>query len=232
MGLGPWAPAFAGETIEGGRSNPIGYGFGARRLSSALPSLPAGDAVVCCARHGELSLIGLAGRAVGPDLRASVRRVDAVAELLLGDGIFALDAGGAAFISAPASALACCTRAAAASGLSASEAPLRRSDLPWLVLVVLSGGAIEPVLLMIGAGGDHAGVFGLLAAEPRRSRDNADRVGCVPRECRPPAPDRGGGDPGGRGHPVMARRTRRRRMGGVRDRRGLCRLGCRQQPHP
>src|SRR5437879_3782469 len=31
-----------------------------------------------------------------------------------------------------------------------AEAPLRRADLPWLALVVLSGGVAAPVLLMIG----------------------------------------------------------------------------------
>jgi drug/metabolite transporter (DMT)-like permease len=35
-------------------------------------------------------------------------------------------------------------------GSEAAEAPLRRSDLPWLALVVLSGGAIGPALLMLG----------------------------------------------------------------------------------
>src|SRR5579872_2581486 len=35
-------------------------------------------------------------------------------------------------------------------GLPAAEAPLRRSDLPWLALVVLSGGALGPALLMLG----------------------------------------------------------------------------------
>jgi drug/metabolite transporter (DMT)-like permease len=35
-------------------------------------------------------------------------------------------------------------------GVPAAEAPLRTADLPWLALVVLSGGAIGPVLLMIG----------------------------------------------------------------------------------
>src|SRR5271154_2639463 len=35
-------------------------------------------------------------------------------------------------------------------GLGAAEAPLRRADLPWLALVVLSGGVIGPVLLLIG----------------------------------------------------------------------------------
>ncbi len=37
-----------------------------------------------------------------------------------------------------------------ALGMASAEAPLRRGDLPWLALVVLSGGVIGPVLLMIG----------------------------------------------------------------------------------
>ena len=37
-----------------------------------------------------------------------------------------------------------------AIGLGSAEAPLRRADLPWLALVVLSGGVVGPVLLMIG----------------------------------------------------------------------------------
>lgn len=35
-------------------------------------------------------------------------------------------------------------------GIAPAEAPLRRDDLPWLALVILSGGVIGPVLLMIG----------------------------------------------------------------------------------
>ena len=35
-------------------------------------------------------------------------------------------------------------------GAPAAEAPLRRADLPWLGLVVLSGGVLGPVLLMVG----------------------------------------------------------------------------------
>ncbi|UTP40187.1 EamA family transporter [Phenylobacterium sp. LH3H17] len=35
-------------------------------------------------------------------------------------------------------------------GIAPAEAPLRRGDLPWLALVILSGGVIGPVLLMIG----------------------------------------------------------------------------------
>jgi drug/metabolite transporter (DMT)-like permease len=37
-----------------------------------------------------------------------------------------------------------------AFGNAPAEAPLRRSDLPWLALVVLSGGAAGPALLMLG----------------------------------------------------------------------------------
>ncbi len=35
-------------------------------------------------------------------------------------------------------------------GIGAAEAPLRRSDMPWLALVVLAGGVAGPVLLMFG----------------------------------------------------------------------------------
>ena len=35
-------------------------------------------------------------------------------------------------------------------GIEAAEAPLRRADLPWLGLIVLSGGMIGPALLMAG----------------------------------------------------------------------------------
>ena len=34
--------------------------------------------------------------------------------------------------------------------LSALEAPLRRHDLPWLVVIVFFGGIVGPMLLMFG----------------------------------------------------------------------------------
>jgi drug/metabolite transporter (DMT)-like permease len=37
-----------------------------------------------------------------------------------------------------------------AAGIAPAEAPLRRTDLPWLALVVLFGGMVAPVLLMAG----------------------------------------------------------------------------------
>lgn len=47
-------------------------------------------------------------------------------------------------------------------GLAPAEAPLRRSDLPWLALVVLSGGIIAPVLLMVGLARTEASSAALL----------------------------------------------------------------------
>lgn len=47
-------------------------------------------------------------------------------------------------------------------GIAAAEAPLRRADLPWLVLVVLSGGVIGPLLLMIGLATTAASTAALL----------------------------------------------------------------------
>lgn len=46
--------------------------------------------------------------------------------------------------------LAVVQRARAALRIPASEAPLRRHDLPWLVAVVLFGGLAGPLLLMMG----------------------------------------------------------------------------------
>jgi drug/metabolite transporter (DMT)-like permease len=38
----------------------------------------------------------------------------------------------------------------AALGIGASEAPLRGADAPWLIAIVLFGGAIGPLFLMLG----------------------------------------------------------------------------------
>ncbi len=46
--------------------------------------------------------------------------------------------------------------------LPAAEAPLRRADLPWLGLVVLSGGVAGPVLLMLGLARTEASTAALL----------------------------------------------------------------------
>ena len=47
-------------------------------------------------------------------------------------------------------------------GIPAQEAPLRRTDLPWLGAVVLSGGIIGPVLLMLGLARTSAASASLL----------------------------------------------------------------------
>lgn len=68
--------------------------------------------------------------------------------------------------------------------LPAVEAPLRRSDLPWLALVILAGGMLGPLLLMLGlARTDAAGASLLLNLEGLATmgiawvvfRENVDR---------------------------------------------------------
>lgn len=49
-----------------------------------------------------------------------------------------------------------------AAGTARAEAPLRRGDLPWLGLVVLSGGIVGPVLLMVGLATTPASTASLL----------------------------------------------------------------------
>lgn len=50
----------------------------------------------------------------------------------------------------------------AALRIPATEAPLRRADIPWLALVVLSGGIAGPVLLMLGLSRTDAASASLL----------------------------------------------------------------------
>jgi drug/metabolite transporter (DMT)-like permease len=47
-------------------------------------------------------------------------------------------------------------------GIPSPEAPLRRADLPWLVLVVLAGGVLGPILLMFGLQATRASTASLL----------------------------------------------------------------------
>jgi drug/metabolite transporter (DMT)-like permease len=47
-------------------------------------------------------------------------------------------------------------------GIATTEAPLRRGDLPWLTLIVFSGGVAGPVLLMIGLSTTPASTAALL----------------------------------------------------------------------
>jgi drug/metabolite transporter (DMT)-like permease len=52
--------------------------------------------------------------------------------------------------------------ARAAPGIGAAEAPLRRHDLPWLVVIVLFGGILGSLLLMLGLGRTPASSGSLL----------------------------------------------------------------------
>src|SRR3954449_11366391 len=46
--------------------------------------------------------------------------------------------------------------------LPSVEAPLRGGDMPWLALVILSGGVLGPLLLMFGLNGTDAAAASLL----------------------------------------------------------------------
>jgi drug/metabolite transporter (DMT)-like permease len=72
-----------------------------------------------------------------------------VAKLLLGDGISPLLLAGLLYLGSGVG-LAVIHVASRLTGRGSREAPLRRVDLPWLALVVLSGGVIGPALLILG----------------------------------------------------------------------------------
>ncbi|HET7717618.1 MAG TPA: DMT family transporter, partial [Bauldia sp.] len=71
------------------------------------------------------------------------------AKLLLGEGISPVLLAGLFYLGSGIG-LAALTLARRMIRGGSTEAPLRRSDLPWLALVVFFGGVAGPVLLMIG----------------------------------------------------------------------------------
>lgn len=71
------------------------------------------------------------------------------AKLLLGEGMGPLLVAGLFYLGS-GFGLAAVTLGRGVLGMVPTEAPLRRSDLPWLALVVFFGGVVGPVLLMIG----------------------------------------------------------------------------------
>ncbi len=71
------------------------------------------------------------------------------AKLLLGDGVNPWLLAGVLYLGS-GMGLAGFQLVRRLAGVPRSEAPLRRADLPWLGLVVLSGGVAGPVLLMLG----------------------------------------------------------------------------------
>jgi len=71
------------------------------------------------------------------------------AKLLLGEGISPWQLAGLLYLGSGLG-LGVVHTARHGFGLASAEAPLRRAELPWLAVVVLSGGVIAPVLLMVG----------------------------------------------------------------------------------
>ena len=83
------------------------------------------------------------------------------AKLLLGDGLSPWLLAGLLYLgSGIGLGLVHLTRCGL--GFEANEASLRRSDMPWLALVVLSGGVAGPLLLMIGLAATPASSASLL----------------------------------------------------------------------
>lgn len=72
-----------------------------------------------------------------------------LAKLLLGDGVDPWLLAGLLYLGSGLG-LGTVHLLRGAFGIPASEAPLRRGDVPWLVLVVLTGGVVGPLLLMLG----------------------------------------------------------------------------------
>ena len=83
------------------------------------------------------------------------------AKLLLGDGVSPWLLAGLLYLGSGIG-LAILQAVRKASGAMTAEAPLRRADLPWLALIVLSGGVIGPVLLMLGLAMTAASTASLL----------------------------------------------------------------------
>src|SRR5438270_6532885 len=83
------------------------------------------------------------------------------AKLLLGEGISPWQLAGLLYLGSGVG-LGVVHTARHGFGLASAEAPLRRAELPWLALVVLSGGVIAPVLLMLGLAMTAASTASLL----------------------------------------------------------------------
>ena len=109
-----------------GRAGPLGYNHGMSRFPIAWPGVPLA-----------LLSAGLFGISMP------------LAKVLLGEGVSPWLLAGLLYLGSGLG-LAVLQLARKAVGASLAEAPLRRADLPWLALVVLSGGVVAPVLLMLG----------------------------------------------------------------------------------
>ncbi|HYU12036.1 MAG TPA: DMT family transporter [Stellaceae bacterium] len=83
------------------------------------------------------------------------------AKLLLGDGVAPWLLAGLLYLGSGLG-LGILQLARKGFGTDTAEAPLHCADLPWLALVVLSGGVIGPVLLMLGLAATAASTASLL----------------------------------------------------------------------
>src|SRR5438477_1366879 len=127
-----------GAWKSGGPGQPLGYKHGMSRFPIAWPGVSL--ALLSAGLFGISMPLAkaLLGEGVSPWLLAGL--------LYLGSGL----------------GLAVLQLARKAAGAALAEAPLRRADLPWLALVVLSGGIIGPVLLMFGLATTAASTASLL----------------------------------------------------------------------
>jgi len=122
----------------GGRSNPLRYNDPMSRALIAWPGVP-------------LALLSAALFGISTPF----------AKLLLGDGVSPWLLAGLLYLGSGLG-LAVLQLMRKASGKVLAEAPLRRADLPWLALIVLSGGIVGPVLLMLGLAMTAASTASLL----------------------------------------------------------------------
>jgi drug/metabolite transporter (DMT)-like permease len=83
------------------------------------------------------------------------------AKLLLGDGVSPWLLAGLLYLGSGIG-LSILQLMRKMSGAALAEAPLRRADLPWLALVVLSGGIVGPVVLLLGVAVTAASTASLL----------------------------------------------------------------------
>src|SRR5205814_8105196 len=123
---------------SGGPGQPLGYKHGMSRCPIAWPGVPLA-----------LLSAGLFGISMP------------LAKVLLGEGVSPWLLAGLLYLGSGLG-LAVLQLARKAAGASLAEAPLRRADLPWLALVVLSGGILGPVLLMFGLATTAASTASLL----------------------------------------------------------------------
>ncbi len=110
---------------------------------------------------------GMRGWLLGPGVPLAVASAvlfgasTPLAKLLLGNGLNPWLLAGLLYLGSGLG-LAVAQLGRSALGLAATEAPLRRADLPWLAMVVGFGGILGPLLLMLGLASTAAAPASLL----------------------------------------------------------------------